>query len=49
MVLNLQVANIKKTLKSSQQQDVEEQMVTDSRDISTQPEKPTKKSSKTKG
>ena len=45
----MQVANIKKTLKSTQQQDVEEQMVTDSRDISSQPEKPTKKSSKAKG
>ena len=49
LVFNFQVANIKKTLKSSQQQDVDEQMVTDSRDINTQPEKPAKKSSKTKG
>ena len=45
----LQVQNIKKTIKSSQQQDVEESMVTDSRDVPAQPEKPVKKVSKTKG
>lgn len=41
-----EVANIKKTLKSTQQAESEEQMVTDSRDISS--DKP-KKGSKTKG
>lgn len=44
----LQVANIKKTLKSTQQTDSEEQMVTDSRDIAMSSDKP-KKGSKTKG
>ncbi len=47
--VHFQVASIKKTLKTTQQQDVEEQMVTDSRDVVVQPEKPTKKASKTKG
>ncbi len=49
LTLYTQVASIKKTLKTTQQQDVEEQMVTDSRDVVVQPEKPTKKASKTKG
>jgi len=44
-----EVTNIKKTLKSSQQPDIEEQMVTDSRDAPAQSDKPVKKSSKTKG
>jgi hypothetical protein len=45
-----QVTNIKKTLKNTPPQaDIDEQMVTDSREISLQPEKPSKKSSKTKG
>lgn len=43
------VANIKKTLKSSQQTDIEEQMVTDSRELPSQTDKPSKKTSKTKG
>ncbi|CAG2248692.1 COPS7 [Mytilus edulis] len=43
-----EVANIKKTLKSTQQTDSEEQMVTDSRDIAMSSDKP-KKGSKTKG
>jgi COP9 signalosome complex subunit 7 len=47
--IETEVSNIKKTLKTSQQQEVEEQMVTDSRDMSSSQEKPTKKSSKTKG
>lgn len=42
-----EVTNIKKTLKSTSQQEAEEQMVTDSRD--TAADKPVKKSSKTKG
>ena len=48
--IRMQVVNIKKTLKNTQQQDMEEQMVTDSKDISqSAPEKPIKKTSKTKG
>ena len=43
------VANIKKTLKSTQQQDMDEQMVADSREMPSQPEKPNKKCAKTKG
>ena len=43
-----QVTNIKKTLKTSQQ-DTEEQMVTDSSGGTAQPEKVSKKSSKSKG
>lgn len=49
-VLFSQVTNIKKTLKSTQQQDMEEQMVTDSRgDLPSGSDKPVKKTSKTKG
>lgn len=44
-----QITNIKKTLKSTQQQGNDEQMVTDSREIPAQSDKPSKKSSKTKG
>uniref|UniRef100_K1QYT7 COP9 signalosome complex subunit 7a n=1 Tax=Magallana gigas TaxID=29159 RepID=K1QYT7_MAGGI len=43
-----EVVNIKKTLKNTQQQDSEEQMVTDSQ-VSMSCDKPSKKSSKTKG
>ncbi|KAL5013385.1 hypothetical protein ScPMuIL_007655 [Solemya velum] len=43
------ITNIKKTLKSTQQQGNDEQMVTDSREIPAQSDKPSKKSSKTKG
>ncbi|XP_041377613.1 COP9 signalosome complex subunit 7b-like [Gigantopelta aegis] len=46
--IETEVANIKKTLKSTQQQDVDEQMVTDS-SMATQSDKPTKKATKTKG
>ncbi|KAK3103747.1 hypothetical protein FSP39_021585 [Pinctada imbricata] len=44
-----EVHNIKKTLKSTQQQDTDEQMVTDSRDVAMSSDKPAKKASKTKG
>ena len=45
-----QVANIRKTLKTTQQpQEVDEQMVTDSREVVVPSEKPNKKSSKSKG
>lgn len=45
--IDQEVTNIKKTLKNTQQQDTDEQMVTDSRDVAS--DKPTKKSNKTKG
>ncbi|XP_064598951.1 COP9 signalosome complex subunit 7b-like [Liolophura sinensis] len=44
-----EVSNIKKTLKSTQQQDIDEHMAVDSREMPSQPEKATKKTSKTKG
>ncbi|KAK2181311.1 hypothetical protein NP493_403g00021 [Ridgeia piscesae] len=45
-----EVANIRKTLKTTQQpQEVDEQMVTDSREVLVPSEKPNKKSSKSKG
>lgn len=47
--IETEVTNIKKTLKSTQQPDMEEQMVTDSRETPQPSEKPTKKPSKTKG
>jgi len=47
-VMEQEVTNIKKTLKT-QAQDVEEQMVTDTREVGAQPEKTTKKQPKTKG
>lgn len=47
--IETEVNNIKKTLKTSQQQDAEEQMVTDSREMASGSDKPPKKSSKTKG
>lgn len=47
--MDMEVMNIKKTLKNTQQQDTDEQMVTDSRDVATASDKPAKKSNKTKG
>lgn len=45
-----EVTNIKKTLKSTQQQDIEEQMVTEQRELASQSDKaPVKKASKTRG
>ncbi|KAJ8321118.1 hypothetical protein KUTeg_002705 [Tegillarca granosa] len=44
----LEVSNIKKTLKSTQQPDADEHMVSDSRDV-VMSDKPSKKSSKMKG
>lgn len=44
-----EVANIKKTIKTTQQQDMDEQMVTESRDLPSTSDKPAKKTSKTKG